>query len=230
MAKRNSYKRSYDFLKSAAGTRVQNKLHDNNRDALVKANLRNTKNRGDAMLAAAGSSDETSEQVTASAPATAAKAKAKANAQPCFKTRRGLAIEETSACTRTSASLDLLLNLRLRRRRTSRRRGARSRAMPTQPGVAASVTSANTYMHSESKTFAAGGCQDAPQGESEHDHSDTEIILTAPASSPQEHDPRDDLREVTNGSRAAPSSITNRGEVREWILDTYRIPALRTTW
>ena len=75
-------------------------------------------------------------------------------------------------------------------------------------------------MHSESQTFAAGICQDARQGESEHDHSDIEIIFTAPASSPQEHDPRDDLQEVTNGSPAAPPSITNRGEVREWIIDT----------
>ena len=89
MAKRNSYKRSYDFLKAAASTHVQNKLRDNNRDALVKANLRNTNNRGVAMLAAAGSSDETSEQVMVSAPAPAAKAKAKAKAQPCFKYQKG---------------------------------------------------------------------------------------------------------------------------------------------
>ena len=87
MAKLNSYKRPYDFLKSAAGTHVQNKLRDNSRDALVKASLRNAGNRGVAMLAAAGSSDETPEQVTVSAPAP--KAKAKAKAQPCFKYQKG---------------------------------------------------------------------------------------------------------------------------------------------
>ena len=75
-------------------------------------------------------------------------------------------------------------------------------------------------MRSESKTFAAGVCQDAPQGESEHDHSDTEIVFTALASSPQIHDPRDDLQEVTSGSSTAPSSIVSRGDVREWIIDT----------
>ena len=79
MAKRNNYKRSYDFLKSA--------LRDNNRDALVKANLRNAGNRRGAMLAAAGSSNEIPEQVTISAPAP--KVKAKAKAQPCFKYQKG---------------------------------------------------------------------------------------------------------------------------------------------
>ena len=146
MAKRNSYKRSYDFLKSAASTHVQNKLRDNNRDALVKANLPNTNNRGVAMLAAAGSSDETPEQVTISAPAP--KAKAKAKAQPCFMYQKGTC-DRGDRCPYTyigEPGSTPELPAEEKKNITEKRR--RSRAMPTLPDVAASVTSTNTCTRS----------------------------------------------------------------------------------
>ena len=221
MAKGNSYKRSYDFVKSAASMHVQNKLRDNNRDALVKANLRNTSNRGVAILAAAGSSDETREQLTISAPVPKAKAKAKAKAQPCFKYQKGTC-DRGDKCPYThigepGSTPDFSAE---EKKNIAEKRGK----IPCSANAAGRCRFDDKcqYMHSEPKTFAAGVCQDAPQGESEHDHSDTEIIFTAaaPASTPQMHDPRDDFQEVVNGSPAAPASITNRGEAREWIIDT----------
>ena len=217
MAKRNSYKRWYDFPKPAASTHVQNKLRDNNHDALVKANLRNTNNRGGAMLGAVVSSDETPEQVTISAPAP--KAKAKAKAQPCFEDQKGTCdrgdrcpythIGEPGSTPELSAG---------EKKNIAEKRSK----IPCNANAAGRCRFGDKcqYMHSEFKTFAAGVCQDAPQGESEHDHSDIEIAFTAPASSPQMHDPRDDLQEVMSGSPTAPSSIVNRREVREWIIDT----------
>ena len=146
MAKRNSYKRSYDFPKSAASTHVQNKLRDNNRDALVKANLLNAGNRGVAMLAAAGSSDETPGQVMVSAPAP--KPRPRQRLSPASNTRRRLVTGETGTRTATSANLDLILSCQPRRRRTSLRRGVRSRATPMLPDAVASVTSVSTCTRS----------------------------------------------------------------------------------
>ena len=110
----------------------------------MKANLRNTNDRGVAMLAAAGSSDETSEQVTVSAPAPAAKTKAKAKAQPCFKYQKGTC-DRGDRCPYTHiGEPESTPELSAEEKKNIGRRGARSRAMPTQPGVAASVTSAST--------------------------------------------------------------------------------------
>ena len=219
MAKRNSYKRSYDFPNSAASTHVQNKLRDNNRDALVKANPRNAGNRGVAMLAAAGSSDETLEQVTISAPAPNAKAKAKAKAQPCFKYQKKICDKgDRCPCTHVGEPGSAPELSAEEKKNIAQKRSK----IPCNANAAGRCRFGDKcqYMHPESKTFAAGACQDAPPGESEHNHSDTEIVFTAPASSPQMHDPRADLQEVMCGSPTAPSSIVNRGDVREWIIDT----------
>ena len=125
---------------------MQNKLRDNNRDALVKADLRNAGNRGVAMLAAAGSSDETPEQVTISAPAP--KAKAKAKAQPCFKYQKGTCDRGDKCPYSHVGELGSAPEFSAEEKKTSRRRGARSLATPMLPDVAASATSANTCTRS----------------------------------------------------------------------------------
>ena len=160
MAKRNSYKNSYDFLKAAASTHVHNKLRDNNRDAPVKANLRNTNNRGVVMLAAAGSSNEASEQVTVSAPAPAATAKAKAKAQPCFKYQKGTC-DRGDRCPYMHIGEPGSTPEIAEEKKNIAEKGSK---IPCNANAAGCCRFGDKcqYMHSESKTFAAGVCQDAP--------------------------------------------------------------------